>query len=135
MDLVLAATKDGFSYNLVVKTREAAANPALRSVNFPVTTRNLELRTTQPGRPAYVDRSGRQVLTVGEALMWDSAGASSKAKASVAAAVGEGPSGKAKRSLMQFGGTRAGSSGRSSCSTPGRSPTRRSSRPRCGPRR
>lgn len=104
VDLVVAAGKDGFSYNLVVKTRQAAANPALRSLNFPVTTHNLEVRTGQPGRPAYVDRSGRQVLTVGEALMWDSTGASSKMKASPAAAVDEGPSGQAKRALMQFGG-------------------------------
>jgi hypothetical protein len=108
VDLVVAATKDGFSYNLVVKTRQAAANPALRSLNFPVTTHNLGLRTAQPGRPAYVDRSGRQVLTVGEALMWDSAGASSKAKANAAAAVGEGPAGQAKRALMDFSGTQTG---------------------------
>ncbi|MEU4294460.1 LamG-like jellyroll fold domain-containing protein [Kribbella sp. NPDC026596] len=108
VDLAVDATKEGFSYNLVVKSRAAAANPALRTLTFPVTTRNLELRTTQAGRPAYVDREGRQVLTVGEALMWDSAGASSRSKSNAAAAVDEGPSGQAKRALMQFGGDAKG---------------------------
>ncbi|GAB3933081.1 hypothetical protein GCM10029976_039910 [Kribbella albertanoniae] len=108
VDLVVNATSDTFSYNLVVQTREAALNPALKALTFPVTTQNLELRTTQPGRPSYVDRSGRQVLSVGEALMWDAGGTKSNAKPSAAMAVGEGPSGQAKRALMQFDGTAAG---------------------------
>lgn len=108
VDLVVNATSDTFSYNLVVQTREAASNPALKALTFPVTTQNLELRTTQPGRPAYVDRSGKQVLSVGEALMWDAGGSKSKTKPTAAAAVGEGASGKSKRALMQFEGSAAG---------------------------
>ncbi|WP_405056242.1 DNRLRE domain-containing protein [Kribbella sp. NBC_01505] len=112
VDLVVNATSDTFSYNLVVQTREAASNPALKALTFPVTTQNLELRTTQPGRPSYVDRSGKQVLSVGEALMWDAASAKStagsKSKASSAMAVEEGPSAESKHALMQFEGSAAG---------------------------
>ncbi len=105
VDLVVNATDSSFSYNLVVQNREAASNPALRSLTFPVTTKNLNLRTTQPGRPSYVDSNGRQVITVGEPVMWDSAGTSMK---SAAAAVERGPSGKSKRALMGFAGTARG---------------------------
>ncbi|MFK4087812.1 DNRLRE domain-containing protein [Kribbella sp. NPDC020789] len=110
VDLVINATTDTFSYNLVVKTREAASNPLLKALTFPVSTQNLELRTSQPGRPAYVDASGKPVLSVGEAMMWDSTGASSKgaAKASSAMAVDEGPAGESKHALMQFDGSGTG---------------------------
>ncbi|MFF1821544.1 LamG-like jellyroll fold domain-containing protein [Kribbella sp. NPDC058245] len=109
VDLVVEATDSSFSYNLVVQNREAAANPALRSLTFPVTTKNLSLRTTQPGRPSYVDSSGRQVLTVGEPLMWDTGGASTaKTKIAAGAAVEQGPSGKSKRALMGFAGSKQG---------------------------
>ncbi|MFI5709548.1 LamG-like jellyroll fold domain-containing protein [Kribbella sp. NPDC051620] len=109
VDLVVEATDQGFSYNLVVQTRAAAANPALRSIQFPVTTSKLALRTTDTGRSSYTDPSGRDVLSVGEAVMWDSTGrATAKTKLSAAAAVGDGPADKAKRTMMPFTGSRAG---------------------------
>ncbi|WP_344158057.1 LamG-like jellyroll fold domain-containing protein [Kribbella yunnanensis] len=108
VDLVVDAADSSFSYNLVVQNRAAAANPALRSLTFPVTTKNLSLRTTQPGRPSYVDSSGREVLTVGEPLMWDSAGAVTKTKGVAAEAVERGPAGPSKRALMQFSGSKQG---------------------------
>jgi len=111
VDLVVESTVDGFSYNLVVQTRAAAANPALRSLTFPVTTSQLALRNTPSGRAAYVDPGGREVLSIGEALMWDSAGRTPtgpQAKLSSAAAVGDGPSNRARRSMMAFGGSRDG---------------------------
>ncbi|MDX6263468.1 MAG: hypothetical protein QOH84_5156 [Kribbellaceae bacterium] len=109
VDLVVEATDQGFSYNLVVQTRAAAANPALRSIQFPVTTSKLALRTTDTGRSSYVDASGRDVLSVGEAVMWDSTGrAAPKTKLNAAAAVGDGPADKAKRTMMPFTGSPAG---------------------------
>ncbi|MET9315193.1 LamG-like jellyroll fold domain-containing protein [Kribbella sp. NPDC003505] len=105
VDLVVDAAAEGFSYNLVVKNRAAAADPALRSLTFPVATQNLDLRTAQTGRPGYVDASGKQVLSAGEALMWDSTGTVASKTRSSAAAVAEGPGGQAKRALMTFEGS------------------------------
>jgi len=98
VDLVVDSTAEGLSYNLVVKTREAASNPALRSIKFPVTAGGLALRANRPGGPAYVDRSGRTVLSAGDAIMWDAAqsGAQGKqvgAARSSAKLVSDGPAG------------------------------------------
>ncbi|WP_405056346.1 hypothetical protein OG474_26845 [Kribbella sp. NBC_01505] len=108
VDLVVDATDGSFSYNLVVQNREAAANPALRSLTFPVTATNLFLRTTEPGRPSYVDRDGREVFTVGESMMWDSAGTNAKTKPIAAAAVERGPVGQAHRASMSFSAGKQG---------------------------
>jgi hypothetical protein len=109
VDLVLEATEQGFSYNVVVQTREAAANPALKSLTFPVSTTGLTLRAAQSGRVAYVDPGGREVLSLGEALMWDSSGrAAAKAKVSSASAAGDGPADDANRTLIPFDGSSAG---------------------------
>ncbi|MFB6722392.1 LamG-like jellyroll fold domain-containing protein [Kribbella sp. NPDC056345] len=97
VDLVLDATSEGFSYNLVVKTREAATNPALKSIHFPVVTAGLSLRTNRPEGPAYVAADGRLVLTAGDAIMWDSAKSTPQGKIAVprqsAQLVEEGPAG------------------------------------------
>ncbi|MET7279561.1 LamG-like jellyroll fold domain-containing protein [Kribbella sp. NPDC005582] len=108
VDLVVEATDSSFSYNLVVQNREAASNPALRSLTFPVTTKDLHLRTTLPGRPSYVDSNGRQVITVGEPVMWDAGGTSTKTKVAATEAVERGPSGRSKRALMALSGTARG---------------------------
>ncbi|WP_405058256.1 DNRLRE domain-containing protein [Kribbella sp. NBC_01505] len=73
VDLVVDSTSEGLSYNLVVKSREAASNPALRSIKFPVTTAGLSLRANRPGGPAYVDKTGRLIMSAGDAIMWDAA--------------------------------------------------------------
>ncbi len=73
VDLVVDTTVEGFSYNLVVKTREAASNPALKAIHFPVATEGLSLRTNRGAGPAYVDADGRLALTAGDAIMWDAA--------------------------------------------------------------
>ncbi|GAA1702026.1 LamG domain-containing protein [Kribbella yunnanensis] len=97
IDLVLDATSEGFSYNLVVKTREAASNPALKSIHFPVETAGLSLRTNRPEGPAYVGADGRLVLTAGDAIMWDAAKSSPQGKTAVprksAQLVEDGPAG------------------------------------------
>ena len=113
VDLVVEATAQGFSYNLVVNTREAAANPSLRALHFPVSTEQLELRTNQPGRPTYVDSQGRAVLSVGEAMMWDSSGqprGAGEAKEAISPAdvVGDGPVGGSKHAVMELDGDQTG---------------------------
>lgn len=113
VDLVMVATEDGFSYNLVVKNRAAAENPALRALRFPVTTESLALRTSLPGRPRYVDTDGRAVVSVGDAMMWDSSGAADtpnrgKAVHSAAKVVTDGPQEQAARAPMELTGDVSG---------------------------
>ncbi|MFK4088498.1 LamG-like jellyroll fold domain-containing protein [Kribbella sp. NPDC020789] len=106
VDLVAEATREAFTYNLVVKTRAAARNPALEAVHFPITREGLEVRKSPEGRAEYVDRSGRPALVVGEALMWDSAGGPvGKSARSSAAAVAGGAAGGAHVAEMGFRGT------------------------------
>jgi hypothetical protein len=98
VDVVVEATVEGFSYNLVVKNREAASNPALRSIHFPVSTTGLSLRTDRPSGPVYVAQDGREVLSAGDGIMWDSAQSGPQGKQSMAPrpsaqVVDEGPTG------------------------------------------
>ncbi|MFJ8024526.1 LamG-like jellyroll fold domain-containing protein [Streptomyces sp. NPDC096311] len=88
-DLVVQATPDGFSENLVVKSREAAQSAELSSVRFPVSVDGLSAHDTHAGGAAFVDDQGRPVFTTGNALMYDSsavagpgAGAATVSKAS-----------------------------------------------------
>ncbi len=97
VDLVTEATTDGFSYNVVVKNRTAAANPALKSIHFPVTTSDLSIRPDHPGGPAYVGKDGKLAVAMGSAIMWDSAVPGAKGKTgttrSATQAVEAGPAG------------------------------------------
>ncbi|MBP0458657.1 LamG-like jellyroll fold domain-containing protein [Streptomyces montanisoli] len=76
VDLVVTALPDGFSENLVVKTRQAALDPDLATVRFPVETSGVTLTSQTDGGVALVDGSGRPQFTTGTALMWDSTPAS-----------------------------------------------------------
>jgi hypothetical protein len=71
-DLVVQATPDGFSENLVVKSRSAAQNTALSSIKFPVSVDGVFARDTHSGSAAFLDDQGRSVFTTGTALMYDS---------------------------------------------------------------
>ncbi|MFI6546306.1 LamG-like jellyroll fold domain-containing protein [Streptomyces prunicolor] len=87
-DLVVQATADGFSENLVVKSRTAADNPDLSSVRFPVSVDGVSAYDTHSGGAAFVDAEGQPVFTTGSALMYDSsttATSSTSATASPAA--------------------------------------------------
>ncbi|MFG2552991.1 LamG-like jellyroll fold domain-containing protein [Streptomyces sp. NPDC048581] len=71
VDLAVQAHADGFTYHLVVHSREAAANPALKKVSFPVKAKGLSVRTDDSGAASFVDSSGYAVVSSGSALMWD----------------------------------------------------------------
>ncbi|MFB7586232.1 LamG-like jellyroll fold domain-containing protein [Streptomyces sp. NPDC056169] len=73
VDLVVHIRPDGFTHHLVVHTREAAADPALRSIAFPVKTDGLTLRTSKSGAVSLVGQDNRPVFDSSAALMWDSA--------------------------------------------------------------
>ncbi|MEV7975243.1 LamG-like jellyroll fold domain-containing protein [Streptomyces sp. NPDC086519] len=74
-DLVVQATPDGFSENLVVKSRDAAQNTDLSSIRFPVSVDGVSAYDTHSGGAAFVDGQGRPVFTTGTALMYDSSAA------------------------------------------------------------
>lgn len=73
VDLQITADPTGYSSVLVVKTRDAAANPALRTIDFGLTGRNVHLRESAHGGAEAVDVvDGGQVFHTDTALMWDS---------------------------------------------------------------
>jgi hypothetical protein len=71
VDLRVRAVVTGFTYVLVVKTRAAAANPALRTLRLPFSSDKLTMRNSRGGVQA-VDRAGKVVFASGAASMWDS---------------------------------------------------------------
>ncbi|WP_176308691.1 LamG domain-containing protein [Micromonospora sp. NBS 11-29] len=78
VDLRLRALRDGFTWALVVKSAEAAANPALDELRFALrTTGSLTTRSRPGGGFQVVDGGGRSALSAGGALMWDSTGVTS----------------------------------------------------------
>ncbi|SBT38132.1 LamG domain-containing protein [Micromonospora auratinigra] len=77
VDLRMRALADGFGWVLVVKSVEAAADPALETVRFGIVTDGLTRRVRAGGGFEVLDGSGRVVLSAGSALMWDSSGLTS----------------------------------------------------------
>ncbi|MDX3530060.1 LamG domain-containing protein [Streptomyces sp. ID05-39B] len=74
VDLKLTATVESFQQVLVVKTPQAAANPALKELTFDLKTEGLAVRKGAAGNLAAVDGNGNTVFRSPPAQMWDSAG-------------------------------------------------------------
>ena len=72
VDLVLRAGVDSFREMLVVKTPQAASNPALNRIASRTSTQGLTLRQAGDGVVAAVDAAGTAVFTSDGAAMWDS---------------------------------------------------------------
>lgn len=82
VDLRVTALNDGFTHTLVVKTAEAAANPELASIDWPVTLDGAEVETTAEGGLAVVDEDTLDTWIGAEApVMWDSSGVAEAAAA------------------------------------------------------
>jgi hypothetical protein len=75
IDLQLTASVEGFSHVLIVKTPQAAADPALRELNFGLQAQGLTVRGGAAGDLSAVDANGNEVFRAPAAHMWDSAGA------------------------------------------------------------
>ncbi|MFK4087574.1 RICIN domain-containing protein [Kribbella sp. NPDC020789] len=71
VDLQVTAEVDRFSQLLVVHDREAAANPALATLSFPVSADGLNLRVNPDGSTSGTDRNGKLVYTADRPTMWD----------------------------------------------------------------
>lgn len=90
VDLKLKAGPAGFATLLVVKTAEAAADPALKQIHFDLETDGLEAGTDAQGNFKAVNQAGEEVFTTPTPLMWDSSTAAS-AQARTASEEPSGP--------------------------------------------
>lgn len=84
VDLRARAGREGFGHELVVKTREAAADPALTKITFGLTAKGVRLSTDKTGALTAVNAAGETVFSAPAATMWDSG----ERKAAVGVAVG-----------------------------------------------
>jgi len=75
VDLRLTAQPLGFSDLLVVRSAEAAQNPALLTVRFAMATTGVSLRATATGGLTAVDGVDQEVFGAPAASMWDATGA------------------------------------------------------------
>ncbi|MFF8862977.1 LamG-like jellyroll fold domain-containing protein [Streptomyces sp. NPDC015139] len=107
VDLAVQVHPDGFTYHLVLRSRKAAADPALRKVSFPLETRGLTARSDDSGTAAFVDGSGRPVISSGSALMWDS-GAQQAAARTGSSARAKSPKSRSGSAVLADVSTSAG---------------------------
>ncbi|MFE7590367.1 ricin-type beta-trefoil lectin domain protein [Kitasatospora sp. NPDC057512] len=72
-DLKVTANRfGGYSTVLILHTPTAAANPAVRSLTFPTTTKGVELSTNEDGSLRAVSE-GKEVFTAPKPQMWSAA--------------------------------------------------------------
>ncbi|MEV7416885.1 LamG-like jellyroll fold domain-containing protein [Streptomyces sp. NPDC089919] len=74
VDLRMTATTEGFRDLLVVKTPEAAANPALKEIEFGLKANGLEVSGSKQNGLTAWNSDGQTVFQAPPALMWDSSG-------------------------------------------------------------
>jgi Concanavalin A-like lectin/glucanases superfamily len=72
VDLRVRAEPDSFSQVLVVKTRQAAANPALARIAWAASVQGGSLRLGEAGVVEVVDGAGERVFHSPASSMWDS---------------------------------------------------------------
>ncbi|GGP79332.1 hypothetical protein GCM10010278_67280 [Streptomyces melanogenes] len=73
VDLTLRADTDGFAQHLVVKTREAAANPRLAELSLALHTAGAALKADAKGNLTATDtRTGARLFSAPAPTMWDS---------------------------------------------------------------
>ncbi|MGW6292059.1 LamG-like jellyroll fold domain-containing protein [Streptomyces sp. NPDC055058] len=82
VDLRMTAQEDGFTQLLVVKSAEAAANPALAQLRLELDTRGLSVSTTDEGGLQALDKGAASpVFEAPRPMMWDSSPGVSPASA------------------------------------------------------
>ncbi|MBT2529081.1 laminin G domain-containing protein [Streptomyces sp. ISL-99] len=96
VNLIMTATVEGFRQVLEVETPEAAANPALSTLDYALDSKNLEVQEGAGGGVDALDGNGQVVFSSPAAQMWNSAGEA--AAAPVPSAPGETSSGTSAQS-------------------------------------
>ncbi|WP_335988917.1 LamG-like jellyroll fold domain-containing protein [Glycomyces sp. MUSA5-2] len=75
VDLHVTALEDGFTHTLVVKTAEAAANPELEAIEWPISVDGAEVSTRAEGGLQIVDATTKDLwIEADSPIMWDSTG-------------------------------------------------------------
>ena len=72
VDLVMRVERSGYQEHLVVRTREAARNPALARIALRVETTGLRVSADAAGAVTVADEAGEPVFVAPPSLMWDS---------------------------------------------------------------
>ncbi|MFJ3765026.1 hypothetical protein ACIPQJ_11875 [Streptomyces sp. NPDC090082] len=85
VDLKLIAEVDGFAQHLVVNTPEAAANPALRSIELGVQTDGVTLAETADHQLLAKDEAGEIVFSAPAPKMWEQPAAAPEGQQTAAA--------------------------------------------------
>ncbi|MFC7529246.1 LamG domain-containing protein [Actinoplanes sp. GCM10030250] len=102
VDLRVRALSDGFTWSLVVNTREAAQNPELDELRFKVAASGVSVAGKAGGGFAVRDRAGRNVASADGAVMWDAKGTAPAVRASARTLSEELPE-KANRAELATG--------------------------------
>nr|CEL19902.1 serine/threonine protein kinase [Kibdelosporangium sp. MJ126-NF4]CTQ97126.1 serine/threonine protein kinase [Kibdelosporangium sp. MJ126-NF4] len=71
VDLRVRATPEGFTHSLIVKTAPAAANPALREVQFGLKGTGLKFGKQDTGAIEVTNSAGEGVFVAPSPIMWD----------------------------------------------------------------
>ncbi|MEV4132910.1 RICIN domain-containing protein [Dactylosporangium sp. NPDC049742] len=108
VDLQLTAQPYGFAEVLLVKTPQAAKNPALAEIRFGLAATGVSLKTAADGGVTATDAKGATVFSSPRALMWDAAGAPAEATASARSAAPAASAGRAMPRVRQMGQRLAG---------------------------
>ncbi|MEW9531079.1 phospholipase A2 [Microbispora sp. NPDC049125] len=104
VDLVLTADVDGFAEKLVVKTRQAAADPKLKALKFATSLKKGEIKADKHGNVTVVDAKDDPVFVSSSAEMWDAAAETSMARNPAAPALGAQPGKRGAMGVKLSGG-------------------------------
>ncbi|MFK4090365.1 RICIN domain-containing protein [Kribbella sp. NPDC020789] len=72
IDLKIRVGVDRFSHLLVVKNRAAAANPALRTLRYPIRGEGVDLTIAKDGSTVATGKNGKVLYSADPPTMWDS---------------------------------------------------------------
>ncbi|WP_168220820.1 LamG domain-containing protein [Streptomyces sp. RFCAC02] len=102
VDLQVRVEVDNVSHILVVKTPEAAADPALDTLILPISGSGLSLQDDGDGGITAVDEgAGGVVFTAAQPMMWDSTGTAAAARSATDAEPTDGPGDAARLAAVQ----------------------------------